>query len=289
MKALIAWLITVEDLANIFYSEAAAWFKQDVEFAGFLAHLAEDEAWHSRVMVRAAEFAKGASLPPSAITLDEATKRKIEEPLLAGRTKLQQGQCTKEMLLGSIVAAEYSEWNDIFLYVVNTLKEHGREFADAASKIQQHKKYMERFLSSLPEGAAHIEQIRRLPAVWQEKILIVEDYAVLREFFRDVLSTEGTVVTAVNGKEGLALASQQHFDIILSDVQMPVMGGVEFYCQASRSDPGLRERFIFLTGDPTPACLDFFRRNNLRYFVKPVTVRELEEAVHTIVRRTRAA
>jgi len=287
MKALIAWLITIEDLASLFYAEAAASFRQDQEFAKLLRHLADDEAWHSRIMVRAFEYVNTVSLPPSGILLDEATRAKIESPLRSNKKELDMGTCTKEALLNCIVTAEYSEWNDIFLYVINTLKEHSREFADAAAKIQQHKKHLERYLATVPEGSAHLDTIRRLPPVWREKILIVDDDAVLVKLFSDVLVTEGAVITAANGKEGFQKTTEQHLDAILSDVDMPVMDGLEFYRQAIRFDPSLRDRFLFLTGNPSEEHLSFFRQNDLRYFVKPVSIVELEAMIHSIVSRTR--
>jgi CheY-like chemotaxis protein len=289
MKKLIEWLVTVEDLARRFYTEAETYFKSDREFSGLLHDLAEDEAWHVHVMKRAAEYAADGTVPPAAIKLDNATKARIEAPLQEGRREWETDLLSKEKLLSCMVATEYSEWNVIFLYVVSTLKEYDREFADAASKIHQHKKHLERYLASIPEGGAYLDTVQRLPAVWQEKILIVEDHQALREFLRDILSPEGAVSTATNGKEGLELVTEQRFDIILSDVQMPVLDGIDFYRRALLHDAGLKERFLFITADPTREHLAFFKQNNLRHVLKPVPIGELQKAVHTIIRRTRTA
>jgi len=289
MKALIAWLIRIEDLANIFYNDAAAFFHHDLELSRFLRHLAEDEKWHSRIMVRAGGLADRSPLPPSGIVLDSETMARIECPFIESRKALEQGRCTRETLLRRMVAVEYSEWNDVFLYVINSLKEQSREFADAASKMHQHKKFMERFLASLPDGQSYLEQIRGLPAVWQEKILVIEDDPVLRQFFADILSSEGSVSTAVNGQEGLDKAREQHFDVILSDLQMPVMDGIEFYRKASILDPALRDHVLFLTGNPSDEHLSFFRQNSLQYLLKPVEIEALEQAVRAVIRRTRSA
>jgi CheY-like chemotaxis protein len=286
MRELIGWLITVEDLAGRFYADAGAHFKADREFSDFLHYLAEDEAWHVRLMERAVEYA-AVPVPPVAITLDNATKARIETPFLACRKELEAAVLSREMLLQCIITTEYSEWNDIFLYVVNTLKEHNREFADAAAKLHQHKKHIERYFTTISEGRAYLEQIQRLPAVWKEKILVVEDYPVLQNFLADVLSSEGEISIAANGKEGLGLSTKQHFDVIVSDVQMPVMNGIEFFRQASSRDPGLKERFLFLTGNPTDESRVFFEQNHLRCLVKPVPLQELLEAVRAIIRRTR--
>jgi two-component system, cell cycle response regulator DivK len=58
-------------------------------------------------------------------------------------------------------------------------------------------------------------------------ILIVEDELQNRKLFRDVLQYRGyTVFEAMNGKEGIALAKKHQPDLILMDIQMPVMDGL---------------------------------------------------------------
>jgi two-component system, cell cycle response regulator DivK len=58
-------------------------------------------------------------------------------------------------------------------------------------------------------------------------ILIVEDELQNRKLFRDVLQYRGYIVfEAMNGKEGIALAKKHQPDLILMDIQMPVMDGL---------------------------------------------------------------
>ncbi len=58
-------------------------------------------------------------------------------------------------------------------------------------------------------------------------ILIVEDNNELRHFLRTILSEQFQVITAKNGKEGLDKAIQYNPDMIVSDMVMPVMNGIE--------------------------------------------------------------
>lgn len=61
------------------------------------------------------------------------------------------------------------------------------------------------------------------------KILVVEDEQDLRDTYDLILSTEPYVVsTATNGKIALELCAQKTFDLILLDLMMPVMNGVQF-------------------------------------------------------------
>jgi two-component system alkaline phosphatase synthesis response regulator PhoP len=61
-----------------------------------------------------------------------------------------------------------------------------------------------------------------------KKILIVEDDAILLEMYQDKFIHEGfTVITAENGKDGLQKAIELKPNIILLDLMMPVMNGLE--------------------------------------------------------------
>ncbi|HTY37525.1 MAG TPA: HD domain-containing phosphohydrolase [Bacteroidota bacterium] len=84
----------------------------------------------------------------------------------------------------------------------------------------------------------------------QTKVLIVDDDDAQRQILLAVLHTEPTyeVLVAEDGAQGLRLAQEQRPTIIISDIYMPVMDGVEL-CSKVKSDSKLRETmFILLTG-----------------------------------------
>jgi two-component system, cell cycle response regulator DivK len=61
-----------------------------------------------------------------------------------------------------------------------------------------------------------------------KRILIVEDQEDNRAILRDVLSTAGyELIEATNGQEGVELAQQERPDLILMDIQLPVIDGYE--------------------------------------------------------------
>ena len=61
------------------------------------------------------------------------------------------------------------------------------------------------------------------------KILIVDDERSIRELLEIFLKKEGFVVsTASSAEEGLALAKATEFDLIISDIKMPDMTGIDF-------------------------------------------------------------
>ncbi len=80
-------------------------------------------------------------------------------------------------------------------------------------------------------------------------LLIVEDDpAVQRSLMRDLRAH--TCVAASNGVEALRLLGTQAFDLVISDVDMPVMNGLDFYQKARELFPDLR--IIFRTGSKVP-------------------------------------
>jgi two-component system KDP operon response regulator KdpE len=65
-----------------------------------------------------------------------------------------------------------------------------------------------------------------------KKILVVEDNLDTRELIHLHLTTEGfTVVTASNGREGLCLAAAEHPDLIITDISMPEIDGLQLVRQ----------------------------------------------------------
>ncbi len=72
-----------------------------------------------------------------------------------------------------------------------------------------------------------VEEARRL--LNGRRVIIVEDEGVTQMQLRRTLSHAGLVIvgTAINGRDGVELALREHPDIILMDVRMPIMDGME--------------------------------------------------------------
>lgn len=69
----------------------------------------------------------------------------------------------------------------------------------------------------------------------KKKILLVEDDDIFRDFLVKFLTNKGfEVTTALNGVEGLKEVSQRIFDLIITDLKMPEMSGLEFFKEAQR-------------------------------------------------------
>lgn len=78
-------------------------------------------------------------------------------------------------------------------------------------------------------------------------ILIVDDYSDTRTLLAALLRRRGyTVIEAANGKEAILIASRHHPDLILMDLAMPEMDGVEAV-RRIRHVPKLATTMIFIT------------------------------------------
>ena len=74
-----------------------------------------------------------------------------------------------------------------------------------------------------------------------KKVLIVEDNLDMREMFHLYLKLEGfTVVTASDGREGLYMAGTERPDLIITDINMPNLDGIEMVKQL-RAQPELKD------------------------------------------------
>jgi DNA-binding NtrC family response regulator len=74
----------------------------------------------------------------------------------------------------------------------------------------------------------------------QNKILVVDDEQSMCQFLALMLRREGYLVTAVNrGQEALDLLREEEFDVVITDIKMPEMDGLEVLTNVKKLDPGL--------------------------------------------------
>ena len=284
MHEVIDWLARVEKMAEDFYRDAARRFESDDELCAFLTDLADDESEHFRFIERISEFlGKGDTGVMFDITIDGKTRSRLEQPIRESIKSLRKGVLDENEILPQIVRTEHSEWNDIFLYVLNVMKEVGREFQITAASIQAHKDRIEDFLAPRPGGEKLLKSMRRLEPLWKDRILIVDDNAAIRELLRAILSEYGDVSVTENGGRALQLLRESYFSVIVSDVHMPVMNGFVLYGEASKFDEGLKDRFLFITGVPSPVAKAFFEENNVSSLMKPFGISEMRKAVAEIL------
>jgi hypothetical protein len=125
-----------------------------------------------------------------------------------------------------------------------------------------------------------------------ETVLVVEDETPVRVFIRRTLERLGyAVLEAVNGRDALRQLREdsRRIDLVIADVVMPQMGGVELIDQARQTRPGLRALYVsgYTDEDPVPQEL---KRKGIGYLPKPfdgeMLARRVREALDTPMPRT---
>ena len=117
------------------------------------------------------------------------------------------------------------------------------------------------------------------------KILIAEDDYELRRLFAHVLIKNGYTVKEVgNGKEALDALDTEYFDLIISDIMMPVMDGYAFVRQLR--DAGNTTPVMMITAkDAFDDMRMGFLSGSDDYMVKPINVNEMVLRVQALLRR----
>jgi DNA-binding NtrC family response regulator len=113
----------------------------------------------------------------------------------------------------------------------------------------------------------------------RHRLLIVEDDQVLREMLEHYLKTDGfTVDVAVNGQEGYDKHKQSGYDLIITDLNMPQMTGIELVQKIRDYDEFVE--FIIITGYATlESAVEAIKIGAFDYIVKPFKLDELHVAV----------
>ena len=114
----------------------------------------------------------------------------------------------------------------------------------------------------------------------KKRILIVEDWDILADLEKEILEGEGfEVEIATGGVEGLERIKGNVYDVIISDFQMPQMGGDEFYLEVRRLSQGLEKRIIFISA----IISDSIGSTGNRFLAKPFSRQELIEVVKDLI------
>ncbi len=115
------------------------------------------------------------------------------------------------------------------------------------------------------------------------RILIVDDDPLFCQWLIDVLEADGHRVEAVgSGRAALERLREGGFDLVVSDLRMPDLDGIELYQELERSQPGLAQRVIFVTGKGAdPRYHGFLTQLPDRYLAKPFDINQLTRLVYT--------
>lgn len=122
-----------------------------------------------------------------------------------------------------------------------------------------------------------------LPAARRARLLIVDDEQPVASMLARFLEASYEVVTAAGGVEALDLVLRDHFDVVLCDIMMPEMTGMEFYQRLQQRAPLVRDRLVFMTGGSLlPEVSAFLSRVERPKIEKPFDLQELRRILARI-------
>lgn len=121
-----------------------------------------------------------------------------------------------------------------------------------------------------------------------QTVLIVDDSATTRAMIKRIVTLCGidaaNVLQAADGKEGLDVLDSNDVDLVLADLHMPVMGGLEM-TRRILEDPTLRHvPVVIVSADPNAARIDELKQQGVRgYLAKPFTPESFRDVLGQIL------
>jgi diguanylate cyclase (GGDEF)-like protein len=136
-----------------------------------------------------------------------------------------------------------------------------------------------------PKGPAELSE--RIPDPGQIRTLVVDDEEIVRSFLIDVLTDEGYQVSAASsGEEALRLLSTEEYDLIITDIKMPGMDGMEVLRTAKSMDSN--QNVIVMTGyASTETAVESMKLGAADYITKPFNLDQIKIVVAKTLERSR--
>jgi len=115
------------------------------------------------------------------------------------------------------------------------------------------------------------------------RILVVDDEPAVLQLLEQVLTDEGhEVETTDRADDALDKIKRGQYNLILLDIKLPGMSGIELYKRIQRMGGSLASRIIFITGDIMGAdTKKFLSKTKVRYITKPLDIEQLKREINS--------
>jgi len=142
-------------------------------------------------------------------------------------------------------------------------------------------------LEHVKERVLEYLAVRTLCSIQSSRVLVVDDEEIARQNLEYILRKEGhQVSTAANGEEALDQVKSHDFDLVLTDLKMDRVDGLQLLESVKRLSP--HTEIIMVTGYATVStAVDALRKGAAHYLSKPIKLDELRETVREIIDRKR--
>jgi DNA-binding response OmpR family regulator len=120
------------------------------------------------------------------------------------------------------------------------------------------------------------------------RILLVDDEKELVSAMAERLAIRGIEADyATSGEQALGMTDSNPYDLVVLDVKMPHLGGLELWDLLREKHPGLK--CIFLTGHTSKHDFEAGTRRGALYLLKPLKIEVLLEKIHELLPRESSA
>ncbi len=117
-------------------------------------------------------------------------------------------------------------------------------------------------------------------------VLVLDDEPAVASMIGVVLEADHEVIIATHGREALLLLEQRSFDVVLCDLLMPEISGMDFFQELGRRHPEMVDRVVFMTGGAfTPRAADFLAHVENPRIEKPFDVKTLRRLIREVGQR----
>jgi CheY-like chemotaxis protein len=115
----------------------------------------------------------------------------------------------------------------------------------------------------------------------RSKVLIVDDEPAIRNILARILSNKGhQAQTVSSGKAALAMLREKGYDLLVADLKMSGVSGIDLYEILKKKSPDMADRTVFITGDTmTEETNDFLASTGRPFLAKPFTPIEFLEII----------
>ena len=117
------------------------------------------------------------------------------------------------------------------------------------------------------------------------RVLTVDDSPTILSMLNHVLKAAGfDVVQAADGQKGLDAMQKESFDVVITDINMPVMDGIEFIKNVRASGANKNLPILILTTESSPEKRNLGREaGGTGWIVKPFDPQKLISVIHRVV------
>lgn len=117
----------------------------------------------------------------------------------------------------------------------------------------------------------------------QMRVMLVDDDSIIRTLCAEALQVRGYIVdTAANGMEALQMLTTNAYAAVVSDVEMPMLDGINLYLTVTKTHAYLKNRFVFITGNTSKDVIHRLSIMRRPHIFKPFKLSDMVAVVEAV-------